>query len=171
MVPGGTVRPLRYIFHIYIIYYSILRPQPHLEQFRNIPKLFLNSSGRTLKEFQQGWGHVIRCSTGERIKNAGVETLSDVLQYPRIRGPKIPKISPRMFRTKIVHTSEIFFDLGGGSIFRFWGSKNIFNLCSHIELNTQNPNPIFKITICFTKTPTTPTYFRFFGFLGNFWKI
>ena len=34
---------------------------------------------------------------------------------------------------------------------RFWESKNIFNLCSHIELNTQNPNTISKITIYYTK--------------------
>ena len=41
----------------------------------------------------------------------------------------------------------------GGRKNSFFSSKNIFNLCSHIELNTQNPNPILKITICFTKTP------------------
>ena len=29
--------------------------------------------------------------------------------------------------------------------------KNTFKVCSHIQKNTQNPNPIFKITICFTK--------------------
>ena len=46
------------------------------------------------------------------------------------------------------------FNFWGVELFRFWGSKNIFNLCSHIELNTQNPNPIFKIAICFTKTTT-----------------
>jgi hypothetical protein len=29
--------------------------------------------------------------------------------------------------------------------------KHTFNLCSHIELNTQNPNTIFKITIYYSK--------------------
>ena len=41
--------------------------------------------------------------------------------------------------------------------------KKTFNLCSHIESNTQNPNPIFKIRISFTKTPKMPKYFRNFG--------
>ena len=27
--------------------------------------------------------------------------------------------------------------------------KNSSNLCSHMEVNTQNPNPIFKITILY----------------------
>ena len=27
-----------------------------------------------------------------------------------VSGPKIPQISPQMFRTKIVHTSESFFE-------------------------------------------------------------
>ena len=58
-----------------------------------------------------------------------------------------------MFRTKIVHNSGKVFDFFGVETFRFLGSKNIFNPCSHIELNTQNPNPRFKIAICFTKTP------------------
>ena len=30
-------------------------------------------------------------------------------------------------------------------------SKNIFKPCSHIQSNTQNPNPIFKISIYYTK--------------------
>ena len=75
---------------------------------------------------------------------------------------KNPKISPQMFRTKIVHTSGICFDFLGVDVFDFLGSKNIFNLCSHIELNTQNPNPTFKIATCFTKTPKLPKHFRFF---------
>ena len=29
--------------------------------------------------------------------------------------------------------------------------KNTFNLCSHIQLNTQNPNTIFKITIYYIR--------------------
>ena len=51
----------------------------------------------------------------------------------------------------------------GSNFFDFGGSNNIFNLCSNIELNTQNPNPIFKITIRFTETPKTPKYFWIFG--------
>ena len=53
-----------------------------------------------------------------------------------------------------------FLDFFRVDIFRFVGSKNIFNLCSNIELNTPNPNPIFKIAICFTKTPQMQKYFR-----------
>ena len=29
--------------------------------------------------------------------------------------------------------------------------KNTFDICSHIQKNTQNPNPMFKITIYYTK--------------------
>ena len=83
-----------------------------------------------------------------------------------VRGPKIPKISPQMFRTKIVHTSGIFFDLLGGG-FSIFGSKSIFNLCSYIEFNTQNLNPILKITISFTKTQKMPKYFRNVGTLSK----
>ena len=82
----------------------------------------------------------------------------------RVRGPKILKISPQMFRTKFVHTSGKMFDFrGGGRLFSIWGVENIFNPCSHIELNTPNPNPVFKITICFTKTQTMPKHFRNIG--------
>ena len=73
---------------------------------------------------------------------------------------KNPKISPQMFRTKIVHTSGKMFDFGGSIFSTFWGSRNIFNPCSHIEFNTQNPNPISKIAISFTKTPKKPKHFR-----------
>ena len=49
----------------------------------------------------------------------------------------------KTFRTKIVYTS-------GDS----WGhvsSNNLCKPCSHIQSNTQNLNPIFKISICYTK--------------------
>ena len=81
--------------------------------------------------------------------------------FSDVRGPTIPKTSPQMLRTQIVHTSgkcSIFWF--GGRFFRFWGSKKIFNLCFNIEFNTPNPNPILKITISFTKTPTNPKHFR-----------
>ena len=57
------------------------------------------------------------------------------------------------------HFWEIF-RFRGVDVFDFLGSKNIFNLCHHIEFNTQNPNPILKITIPFTKTPKKPKHFR-----------
>ena len=41
-------------------------------------------------------------------------------------------------------------------------SKHIFKPCYHIEFNTTNPDTIFKIIICFTKTPQNPKYFRNF---------
>ena len=83
-------------------------------------------------------------------------------------GPPFPGLfaffGPKILDTKIVHTS--------GKIFVFWKSKIsilwvekcrffLFKVCSHIELNTQNPNPIFKITICFTKTQKMPKYVLF----------
>ena len=61
-----------------------------------------------------------------------------------------------------------------GTFSIFWGSncsisgvEKIFNLCSHIELNTQNLNPILKNTNCFTKTPQMPKYFRTLGSISN----
>ena len=48
----------------------------------------------------------------------------------------------------------------GGRCFRFGGSNNIFNPCSYIELNTQNPNPILKFAICFTKTQNCQNTFE-----------
>ena len=42
-------------------------------------------------------------------------------------------------------------------------STNNFKPCSYIELNTQNPNTIFKITICYTKlTQNTKILSTFF---------
>ena len=58
-------------------------------------------------------------------------------------------------------------NVGGRFYFGFGGSKYIFDPCSHIELNTQNPNPTLKTAICFTKTPHTPKYFRSFGKNGK----
>ena len=61
-------------------------------------------------------------------------------------------LGPKILDAKIVHTSGKMFDVGGGSNnFDFWGSKDIFKVCSNIQKNTQNPNPIFKITICCIK--------------------
>ena len=34
---------------------------------------------------------------------------------------------------------------------RYFSSKNTFKPCSHIQSNTQNPNPIFKISFYYTK--------------------
>ena len=53
-----------------------------------------------------------------------------------------------------------FFSILGCRFFDFLVSKNIFNPCLYIEFNTKNPNPILKITICFTKTPKKPKHFR-----------
>jgi hypothetical protein len=71
-----------------------------------------------------------------------------------VRGPKIPKIPPQMFRTKIVHTCGTFFDFFDKM------SKNSFKPCHNIEFNTTNPNTILKITICFSKTPKCPNTFE-----------
>ena len=49
--------------------------------------------------------------------------------------------------------------------------NNSFNLCSHIELNTQNPNPIFKITIDYTiRANNDNNYIRTLGNFSNLSK-
>ena len=35
--------------------------------------------------------------------------------------------------------------------FRYFSPKHIFKPCSHIQSNTQNPKPIFKISVYYTK--------------------
>ena len=72
------------------------------------------------------------------------------------KGPKKQKISPQMFRTKIVHASGTFFVKFQKSM-----SKTILKPCSHIEFNTTNPKTVFKITTYYTKTPKTPKYLIF----------
>ena len=88
-----------------------------------------------------------------------------------LRGLKIPKTSPQMVRTKIVHTSGNFFDFRGVDSFVFLVSENIFNPCSNIEFNTQNPNPILKITISLTKTPKNQNTFEVLQILRKIEKI
>ena len=39
-------------------------------------------------------------------------------------------------------------------------SRTSFEPCPHKEFNTTNPNTILKTTLCFTKYPTKPKYFR-----------
>ena len=47
-------------------------------------------------------------------------------------------------------------------------SKNIFNLCFHIQKNTQNPNPIFKISISYTnQNNNTKLLYNFRKMLGT----
>ena len=83
------------------------------------------------------------------------------------KGTKNPEnIPPNGPYENCSHFWEIVRFSGG----RFGGSKNIFNLCYHIELNTQNPNLILKITIPFTKTPKMPKYFRSFGKIRKYQK-
>ena len=49
--------------------------------------------------------------------------------------------------------------------------RNKFNICSYIELDTTNPIPVFKITICFTKYTNNATIVSKFGkFLEHFNK-
>ena len=61
-----------------------------------------------------------------------------------------PKCSVRNLFTLLGHLLNIFEKM----------SKTFFKPCYHIEFNTTNPNPIFKITIYCTKTPTMSKYFR-----------
>ena len=87
----------------------------------------------------------------------------------RIRYSKcqfIVQNTPRMPKYISIFTILGKLSISGVDNVRFGGAKNVqntFNLCSHIELNTQNPNPILTISISFTKTPKTPKHFRFFG--------
>ena len=46
--------------------------------------------------------------------------------------------------------------------------KNTFEVCSYIQKNTQNQNPIFKITIYNQNTPNMPKYIRIFRLLIDF---
>ena len=55
----------------------------------------------------------------------------------------------------------IFSIWGGRKNTIFW-SENIFNLCCHIELNTQNPKPIFKLRICLQKHQKCQNTFELF---------
>ena len=55
-------------------------------------------------------------------------------------GPFRTQNGPYLF-TLLGHALNIFENM----------SNNIFKPCSHIQLNTQNPNPIFKLTIYYTK--------------------
>jgi hypothetical protein len=86
---------------------------------------------------------------------------------------KIPKYPPKCFVRKLF-TLLGFFRFWGVDFFDFLESKNIFNPCLYIEFNTQNPNPILKITIPFTKTPKKPKHFRkkrkFSKYFGKFQK-
>ena len=84
------------------------------------------------------------------------------------------KYPPKCFVRKLFTLLGKFSILGGLVFSTFGGSKNNFNPCHHIEFNTQNPNPILKITIPFTKTPKKPKHFRkrrnildVFGFSKN----
>ena len=97
------------------------------------------------------WTILVRNIWGDMFGIFGTKGDHKYQNYP-------PKCSVRKLFTLLGNVS-----ISGESFFRFWVSKQMFNLCSHIELNTQNPNLIFKITICFTKTPTMFKYFRNFG--------
>ena len=65
------------------------------------------------------------------------------------RGPfRTPK-SPKILRTKMVHTSGAFFQISQTI------SKHTFKICSLYTQNTKNPSPIVKITIYYTRTSKT----------------
>ena len=67
-----------------------------------------------------------------------------------------------MVRTKIVHISVLFFNF-----FLEKRVKNTFNLCSHIQSNTQNSNPIFKISIYYKKEQQCQNTFEMFEKFEN----
>ena len=83
------------------------------------------------------------------------------------------KYPPKCFVRKLF-TLLGKFSIWGVDFFDFLVSKNIFNPCLYIEFNTENPNPILKITISFTKTPKKPKHFRkkrkFCKYFGKFQK-
>ena len=87
--------------------------------------------------------------------------------FSDVRGPKIPNNLKQMVRTKIVHTSGTFLEH-----FRKNRKHFVFRLCSHIQSNTQNPNPIFNITIYGTKcTNNAKTHSIFWKISNNFKNI
>ena len=70
-------------------------------------------------------------------------------------GPQIPKISPQIFCTKIVHTSGTFF------------KTNHFST-SHIqEKDTESEYHIQKNQFMIQNTPTTPKHFRSFRIVSK----
>ena len=68
----------------------------------------------------------------------------------------------KIFRTKIVHTSGKI-----GFVFRKV-SKHIFKISSYIQKDTQNPNPIFKVTIHCTKYAQNAKLIRQIPQISNF---
>ena len=94
-----------------------------------------------------------------RYKSSGVFRI----QTSDVRGPfrtQNPRKSQKQWSVR-----KLFTLLGCFLNFFEKMFKNTFKPCSHIELNTQNPNPIFKITICFTK------YTKNAKIHSIFWKI
>ena len=82
--------------------------------------------------------------------------------FPTLRGPrrtKNPKHLKKVIRAKIVHTSGTCFEQISKHL------KQMFKPCSHIEFNTTNPNPTFKISFFYTQ------YTNNAKMLSNFWKL
>jgi hypothetical protein len=97
--------------------------------------------------------------------------LDRVACEPPYKNPK--NIPPNVSYENCSHFWDLF-RFRGVEFLDFLESKNIFKPCHHIEFNTQNPNPILKITIPFTKTPTKTKHFRikrnFSKYFGKFQK-
>ena len=99
----------------------------------NISILEINKQRIVFVMLRNVWEVLRLCKKTEHLRNS--------CRIWNVRGPTIPNIFPPMFLTK-----------------KCW--KNNFKPCYHIEANTTNPNTILKITICFTKQPNKPKYFR-----------
>ena len=93
--------------------------------------------GRELWHWRRGWGWWWVGGVGGVGGGGGP-----------FRTPTILKLSPKIFRTKIVHTSGTFFPQN---------EKHIFKLSSYIQKKTPNTINAFKITII-QNTPTIQTY-------------
>ena len=101
------------------------------------------------------------CSGPHRLTEFYLHGFRTILQHHSIQlrrlGPIIPQNIKENLSTKIVHISVTFLNKSKNSSF-------LFEPCSHIELNTQNPNLIFKITIYYTK------YTKQSKILSNIWR-
>ena len=71
--------------------------------------------------------------------------------------------NPKMYQTNRPYENFSHFWVIFGFCFERL-SKHILNPCSHIEFNTQNPNPIIKIPLYCTKYP------QHAKILSNFWN-
>ena len=101
--------------------------------------------------------YINRFSCQLRIAVASVRA-GDSPSVSDVRGPFRTKIPKHVKTNNWYENCSHFWDILG---FSEQFSKSIFEPCSYIELNTQNLNTIFRITIYCTKYTPNPKHFSF----------